>query len=793
MQTPIIQKKTKARFLMYGDSFVASGNFGDLLVYFASLHGIELSITAVTYNNKSSGFDYTALDLCDPNCRDAETAGFAYVKKCNTEVFCGVLGDPEAADLFIMQAPRGELFGKNADPSALKDAYIRLTDKFRTAYPNGKVLFILPPVFDGRLDSGYCRKWDCVLPSRDEQRELVTAFAEELKASVPNSSILDMQGAYDLFDRQEAGFTLFEESFRHPSLMGSYYNSCVAFAHIFGISCANLGFFGALPREYALKLQNVAHKAVFGTDAPVFPLKTQMLPHREEKDPRFENETVEDIIKPLLAAAKAGFDRGAYFQYDMAALNQVVKSGSWRREMRVHPESATPQRTRYIDCSCYVHNCYHTAYGHRLEKADDTKGLIAREDLHVFYRTPSSGESAEDAYDRMIRTIRPGDAIVFRKHNEKFGHAMLYIGNGWVLHSTSHNFSGSSGNYDFGIGCDNRELVGTIRYDKLDVFAKPWGERYMFGPEDRVALLRPTEKLGLLPAQSATDRMNNLYDIVAYKLTSSPQGISVNRGGQVKFTFVIHNIGDSAKTVEIEDQVSPLLEFVSACGLKYENGKISGAVTVEGGEEKEVSYTVTVSENAPLGGIIECRSAAVGKVSTNETDIYVANTLTQTQQDAVIKAAAGAEGCLTSLALAKAAYAAMGVSLPIDSLEQVQDAVFAPCNGADTPDYFCAKNGDGAVAPMAVPCLTGGCAYYIPRSEHTDRLRQVHKGLFIPGDLLYTYSGKDRELWICTGDNRFVTVKNGVKHTAEGMEAFMMLDGVLGKKAFCVLRPSMAY
>ena len=52
MQTPIIPKKTKARFLMYGDSFVASGNFGDLLVYFASLHGIELSITAVTYNNK---------------------------------------------------------------------------------------------------------------------------------------------------------------------------------------------------------------------------------------------------------------------------------------------------------------------------------------------------------------------------------------------------------------------------------------------------------------------------------------------------------------------------------------------------------------------------------------------------------------------------------------------------------------------------------------------------------------------------------------------------------------------
>ncbi|MBR4954630.1 MAG: hypothetical protein IKY46_01800, partial [Clostridia bacterium] len=96
------------------------------------------------------------------------------------------------------------------------------------------------------------------------------------------------------------------------------------------------------------------------------------------------------------------------------------------------------------------------------------------------------------------------------------------------------------------------------------------------------------------------------------------------------------------------------------------------------------------------------------------------------------------------------------------------------------------------IARMAVPHLTGGNAYYIPRAEHDSRLRQIRKELFIPGDLLYTYDGFERCLWICAGDNKFVTVKNGKTVTVSEMDAFSMLDGVLAKKAFCVLRPSMA-
>ena len=789
MNAPIIAPKNKARIIMFGDSFVSSGNFGDLMVYFASLNGFELSINAISYNNKSSDFDYTAVDLVHP-LKNAATPGFEFVKTCNTETFEWVLGDPNDADLLLLQAPRGEIFAETADKDAVMAAYTDLCSRFKTAYPQGKVLFIAPPAFSD-IDQKYWDKWGVSPLSQDAQKQLIAGFARKLADKV-GGSVLDMQAYYDCFDEKAAGFSLLDKNPRHPSLMGSYYNCCVAFATIFGISCANIGFFGVLPESYAIKLQNMAHKAVFGTDAPKAPLKTEMLPHREEIDPRFASETVPEIIKPLLATAKAGFDRGRFFQYDMAALNQVVKTGSWRREMRVHPESATPQRTRYIDCSCYVHNCYFDAYDHKLEKSDDTKGMISREDLRVFYWDPKDGESAESAADRLIKVIKPGDAIVYRMYNEKFGHTMLYIGNGWLLHSTSHNFSGASGNYDHTIGYDNRELVGTIRYDLLDLFLKPYGERYMFAPHCRVAVIRPTEKLGLQPSQRAIDRMNNLTDIVAYKLTSAPQGISVNRGGEVRFTFVVSNIGKSAKTVEIEDEISPLLKLVSVCGMECDKGKIHASVTVEGGKVCEVGYTVKVADTAPLGGTIECRSAAISKVKTNDTDIFVANTLTEAQQQAIIEAAAQTTGA-DSLELAKAIYAGIGMTLPITSLTDVQEAVFAPCDGAPDTEYFCAKNGSDTIARMAVPCLTGGSAYYIPRAEHNDRLRLVHKDLFIPGDLLYTYDGFERCLWICAGDNKFVTVKNGKTVTVSEMDAFSMLDGVLAKKAFCVLRPSMAY
>ena len=788
MNAPIIAPKNKARIIMFGDSFVSSGNFGDLMVYFASLSGFELSINAISYNNKSSNFDYTAVDLVHP-LKNAATPGFEFVKTCNTETLEWVLGDPNDADLLLLQAPRGEIFGAGCDAEGIMAAYMELCDRFKKSYPQGKILFIAPPAFDPNMDKIYWDKWYTSPLSQPTQKQLIADFASKLAEKV-GGSVLNMQPAYDYFDQQQAGFSLLDKNLRHPSLMGSYYNCCVAFAAIFGLSCANIGFYGTLPESYALKIQNIAYRYVFGADAPAEPLKTKMLPHREEKDPRFENEKVDEIIKPLLAAAKAGYDRGAYFQYDMAALNQVVKSGSWRREMRVHPEDATPQRTRYTDCSCYVHNCYFDAYDHKLEKADDTKGLISREDLHVFYWDPKDGESAESAADRLIKVIKPGDAIVYRMYNEKFGHTMLYIGNGWLLHSTSHNFSGSSGNYDHNIGYDNRELVGTIRYDLLDLFLKPYGERYMFAPHCRVAVIRPAEKLGLQPCQRAIDRMNNLGDIVAYKLTTAPQGTSVNRGGEVKFTFVINNIGEHAKTVEIEDEVSSLLEITSTDGLCCEGGKIKGSVTVEGGEKKEVGYTVRIADTAPLGSFIECTSAAVGKVKVNDTDILVANTLTQAQQDAVSKAAkqcCGADG----LELAKAVYAAIGASLPVSSLEDIQHAIFAPCDGAPDTEYFCAKNGSDTIARMAVPHLTGGNAYYIPRAEHDSRLRQVRKELFIPGDLLYTYDGSQRLLWVYAGDNRFVTATDGKTVTVSEMETFALLDGVLAKKCFCVLRPSM--
>ena len=155
MNSPIIAPKDKARIIMFGDSFVSSGNFGDLMVYFASLNGFELSINAVSYNNKSSDYDYTAVDLVSP-LKNPATAGFEYTKTGNSETFDAILGDPRAADLLLLQAPRGEIFADTSDKDAVMDAYIELCSRYKKAYPQGKVLFIAPPAFDN-IDQKLCQ------------------------------------------------------------------------------------------------------------------------------------------------------------------------------------------------------------------------------------------------------------------------------------------------------------------------------------------------------------------------------------------------------------------------------------------------------------------------------------------------------------------------------------------------------------------------------------------------------------------------------------------------------------
>ena len=182
MNAPIIAPKNKTRIIMFGDSFVSSGNFGDLMVYFASLSGFELSINAISYNNKSSDFDYTAVDLVHP-LKNAATPGFEFVKTCNTETFEWVLGDPNDADLLLLQAPRGEIFAESADKDAVTAAYTDLCSRFKTAYPQGKVLFIAPPAFSD-IDQKYWDKWGVSPLSQDAQKQLIADFARKLAEKV---------------------------------------------------------------------------------------------------------------------------------------------------------------------------------------------------------------------------------------------------------------------------------------------------------------------------------------------------------------------------------------------------------------------------------------------------------------------------------------------------------------------------------------------------------------------------------------------------------------------------------
>ncbi|MBO5973564.1 MAG: DUF11 domain-containing protein, partial [Clostridia bacterium] len=341
-----------------------------------------------------------------------------------------------------------------------------------------------------------------------------------------------------------------------------------------------------------------------------------------------EDEVYTEQINAVIAAAQAYFDHKLFVQYDQLNMNRVTKTDP--RYEFVTPETANYQRHVYMECGVYTRNVYNNVFGYTTPKA----GVVLAADYpntkgeRVFYwvgKPNQTEEHAQRGYREMLETIQPGDIIYYNYVKNK--HIMLYIGGGSILQCS--NATGG-GDYQYASKTDKTEAVGGLFHAELVPYL---AKKNLFAPENKVCLLRPT-MLGLEMREDARIRAEKLQDIVINKTSSLYLGNSVNPGDCVTVTVKLENKRTEPALLDLSELLPEGFEYVSGCFDSAE-GKLSTSVSLPAGGCAELSYTLRVKADVKPQTVLNCDGARVEGMYLSNQPIYVANTLTQTEQEAL--------------------------------------------------------------------------------------------------------------------------------------------------------------
>jgi len=418
-----------------------------------------------------------------------------------------------------------------------------------------------------------------------------------------------------------------------------------------------------------------------------------------------------DITRADLEAAlvEVAWDyhlKGGKVQYDSTELTtrgdvgseepmSKAYGGTWRTNTFSSLEDATSDSTVFSVCSDYCWNVYYEALGypvlgHRVNAV--TRGLFMNseypQDMVVArwwddgYNTNDSrwadfgnsgsvrtpAETLVDMIKNYDTYLRPGDILVAHG-NGGHQHAMLYVGDGKILHC-------GGGKFNLATGADDVEEDGAVNLATIKGTFLADGEEQggYFVLENAIAdtnvngawfvIVRPLDVLTVddTDADAANDKLDLGYVLdtgkLEYELANndlSPvpttgftitestysrmqyPGMDIDRtvsvknygtvakGGQLTYTITITNNSNNTdfptaataySGLTVTETVPANTTYVSNVGGgTVAGGKITWTVDVPAGSSKTVSYTVTASGN--VGDKIVCGDGKVANIPSN--------------------------------------------------------------------------------------------------------------------------------------------------------------------------------
>ena len=328
---------------------------------------------------------------------------------------------------------------------------------------------------------------------------------------------------------------------------------------------------------------------------PTEPTAAPTEPAAPEQKVIINTEGMTDLQKAVVITAESYYLRGKYAQYSQGNRKYGAKA----------PEDYTEQYVGYTDCSAFVYDVYKFSLGIDISNPSATTKSYCDNPVNaVLYEEPIknnfsalSGLEQAQKIKEFQDTLQPGDVIVYRNADGGSGHAMLYVGNGMIIHSTGSDSS--------------TEPNGTVLYESIITTLLSSTHRRSILTKSVYVILRPLLSFqGEIPSHTQ-QRMDIMRGIRAEKLSTHKWGKTVAPGESMTFTFRIQNRSNLEKTLTITDTVPKYTLYVS--GAQSKNGdQLSWTITVPAGDTVEVSYSVQVDPAAPRGEYISSRSYISG-------------------------------------------------------------------------------------------------------------------------------------------------------------------------------------
>ena len=526
--------------------------------------------------------------------------------------------------------------------------------------------------------------------------------------------------------------------------------------------------------------------------------------------------------------ALAYLARGNRIQYDDTRLNSDSHPTEpvlyrWQSCVRTSPEEYTSQYTGYTNCAAFVGEVYMAALGIDLG-TQTTGGLTGVSDIRRVYNYVPTGEETEEekaAMEAEFRaTLQFGDVIVIRYGGAKAGqgHAMLYVDSeilktvdgykGAAVEGTDENgnpkedtyvydiIHSTGSSYKYATGTEKYEPYGSVQKTSVDTLFESTHGRYVFSKLLNIAIVRPLNTFtGTIP-QNTLNRMKNMKNILAEKLSSHVPGKTVNPGENMTFTYAITNKNAYEVTLPVTDVIPANATLVSAENCTVDGTDLRWEETIPAGQTREISYTIKINEDAAIGTYVAASAGTVGGVAVKCYETCIGRTLLTEEQKAVLAAAKSLSGGeLQNLELVNAIYhTALGTqNLLPGEYAVLADGLYMKENGYG---YLAT---DGAYQDMIVPGLFGG-RMLLQRQEadpaaltrfENQRTRLIIKEQLIVGDILVADKDvkcKVQVYYLFTGDG-LLDLTSGELLSEEDSAA--IFTGFICNTRFAVLRPSL--
>lgn len=514
-----------------------------------------------------------------------------------------------------------------------------------------------------------------------------------------------------------------------------------------------------------------------------------------------------DYQKALIATAEAYLLRGEKLQYsDTRFTPQGSSMGTefrWQSKVNA-PEDCTSIEWGYTNCAAFTFETYYQALGLTLpDNMYTTKNLVNNSlangtQVYHYHRALDSvqtdGEKAQ-VEKEFTELLQPGDILVILREGG-YGHAMLYVGNGNIIHS-----SGSVYQYTASVGTEVYEA--SIRRMKVkDYFFNPASAKgYVFNVVQDLAIVRPLKIFSGSIPQNSLNRLANMRGIMAQKTSSHAKSQTVNPGDEMTFTYEIYNTNDSAVTLDVIENLPANTTYVSG-GERVNGNTVSWKMTVPADTRVTVSYKLRVNADVPYGSSIQSTDSTVGGVTVKCPAVQVKRTLTAQEQAKLIQAVKDMRtngNTLTGLALVNKLYetatgtAKVFASTDVATVCEGTNGIFAKkqMSTESTKRQIFKVNTGSVYNNMVAPTLYGGYRLWTPMWQH-DRVRLPQEHDLQVGDVLFGRTLSSRPVYMYLGEELGFVNMTKATLDADTTTVDLRLERLLGYGYyFAILRPSM--